>query len=117
MTKTDFKSQAVKAGLNPNLYDVIIPETLHTREGYSISGGHIIGIAWFDEWKTEIEYDPARGKHESTFLSKIPYLVLTKERRTYHIAKHEIDAYLDQKTNDMLSGMTAKAMREKSRKT
>ena len=112
MTKTEFENQANRAGINRHLYDVIIPESLQTKEGVWVANGHVIGIDWFDEWVTEQEYSPSRGTYDSTFLSPVPYVRITKARTTYHVSKCEINAYLERIVNKALAAMTAAALKK-----
>ena len=42
MTKTEFRREAGKAGINPNLYGVTIDLPLSTREGYRVSNGKVV---------------------------------------------------------------------------
>lgn len=105
MTKNEFCREAGKAGINPNLYGVTIDVPLSTRERVLVSKGKVVGIAWFNEWKTEKEYRPGLGKWDSTFLSKVPYVVLRKDKSIYHVAAGDISAYLQQILDEQLIAM------------
>lgn len=105
MTKTEFCQEAGKAGINSNLYGVTIDFPLSTREGYRVSNGKVVGIAWFNEWKTEKEYRPGLGKWDSKFLSKVPYVVLKNGKSIYHVAVGDINAYLQQILDEQLIAM------------
>ena len=89
MTKIEFKAAAEKAGIDPNLYGVVLSAGIHCIDNYGpISGGKIVGIVWKDGWKTEPRYNYMRGYIEEKFVSSTPYVVLKKE-----VA--EVNAYLD----------------------
>ena len=105
MTKTEFRQEAGKAGINPNLYAVAIGVPLPTREKIQVFNGKVTGIAWFNEWKTAREYRPGLGEWDSKFLSKIPYVVLKKDESIYHVAVGDINAYLQQILDEQLIAM------------
>lgn len=106
MTKPEFRQEAGKAGINSNLYGVTIGFPLSTREGYRVSNGKVVGIAWFNEWKTEREWRRGLGEWDSKFLSKVPYVVLKKGKSSYHIAVSDINAYLQQILDEQLIAMS-----------
>ena len=105
MTKPEFRQEAGKAGINPNLYGVTIDPYLPTREGVRVSNGKVTGIAWFNEWKTAREYRPGLGEWDSKFLSKVPYVVLKKGESIYHVAVGDINAYLQKILDEQLIAM------------
>lgn len=105
MTKTEFRQEAGKAGTNSNLYGLTIDAPLHTREGAYVSGGKVVGITWFNEWKTEREWRRGLGEWDSKFLSKVPYVVLKKGGSICHVAVGDINAYLQQILNEQLVAM------------
>lgn len=94
MTKSEFTSAARKAGVNPNIYGLIIDRNLCARGGRHVTNGKVVGIEWFDEWKTEKEYSPGRGEYDNTFLSKVPYVILKKGKDTYCVDVCHINVYL-----------------------
>lgn len=121
MTKSEFVSQANKAGVNPNIYGLIINARFPCRGCGEVTGGKVVGIAWFDEWKTREEYSPAIGKHDVTSLGKSPFVVLRKNRNTYYVDAYRINAYfrelLDEMIKDMLKKQKAESKKEKEKKT
>lgn len=103
MTKTEFRHEACKAGLNPDLYGAVLSGVFYSLDG-PVSGGKVAGIVWLDEWMTESRYSYMRGEHEETFLSKVPYVVLKKNRKTYRVRTVQITAYVDKLCQKWLFG-------------
>lgn len=71
MTKTEFRREAGKAGINPNLYAVTIDVPLPTRERIQVFNGKVIGIVWFDEWKAEKEYGRVSENGAASFFRRL----------------------------------------------
>lgn len=72
-----------------------------------------MGIVWFDEWRTEKEFWPGLGEWESPSLPKVPYVVLEKDKETYHVNTFHIGQYLQKILNMQLISM-AKAQKKKA---
>ena len=97
MTKYEFKNEAGKAGLSPELYGAVLSGSLPCKNCYgSISGGKIVGIEWYDEWQTRQEYSYMIGTHDVTSLGKAAYVVLSKNRRQYLVEAWRVKAYVDE---------------------
>lgn len=94
MTKTEFCQEANRANINPNIFGLVINESIVSKYGVEVSGGKVIGIEWFDEWVAEKEWRRGLGEWDAKHLSKVPYVVLKKGRNTYHVAVYRIQAYL-----------------------
>lgn len=112
MTKNQFRQEAAKAGVNPNLYGVVIRSSLHCRDGRQIINGKVIGITWFEEWTAAKEYRPGLGEWDSTALTKIPYIVLKKGRDTYFVHRRYINAYLEKMLTELLISMAKTGKRQ-----
>lgn len=53
MTRSEFRQAAGEAGVNPNIYGLIIDECMYCK-GYSrVTGGKVVGIKWNEEWVTK----------------------------------------------------------------
>lgn len=81
MTRSEFRQAAGEAGVNPNIYGLIIDECMYCK-GYSrVTGGKVVGIKWNEEWVTKKEtYRPFAliNGPTHTALGKVPYIVLKK---------------------------------------
>lgn len=105
MTKSEFRREACKAGINPNLYGVTINSGLWSKNMGQVFGGTVVGIVWFDEWKTKNEYHRELGEWDRTFLSKAPYVTLKKGKNLYYIEAIRIKEYLGKLLDDLLISM------------
>ena len=102
MTKTEFQLAACKAGIKPELYGAVLSERFSSLDG-PVAGGKVAGIAWLDGWKTESRYSCMRGEFEEEFLSKEPYVVLKKDRKTYRVHAAHVIAYVDEQCRKWLA--------------
>ena len=88
MTRSEFRQAAGEAGVNPNIYGLIIDECMYCK-GYSrVTGGKVVGIKWHEEWVTKKEtYRPFAliNGPTHTALGKVPYVVLKKGNHTYEV--------------------------------
>ena len=95
MTKTEFRTEAGKAGIYPELYGAVLSKQFHHTDLGWVSGGKVVGIEWLDEWQTKEEYSCMMGTHTVTSMGKSPYVVLTKNRVRYLVEAWRIQAYVD----------------------
>ena len=102
MTKIEFRHEACKAGVDPDLYGAVLSGRFYSLDG-PVSGGKVAGIVWLADWTTESRYSCMRGEYKETFLSKVPYVVLKKDRKTYRVQTAQITAYVDKLCRKWLS--------------
>lgn len=103
MTKTEFKSEAAKAGIPAELYGVVLKGQLPTTSFIQVCGGKVVGIEWRDEWQTREEYSYWVGTHKVTSLGKAPYVVLSKNRQKYFVEAWRVKGYIDKRFHEWLN--------------
>lgn len=117
MTKTEFKQAAGKAGVNPNIYGLVINKNLPARGCKQVYGGKVVGIEWYNEWITESQYSPMWGKKiDETFEGKVPYVILKKDKYTYAVETWVIRGYLGEVLNAQILAMLKAQAQEKREK-
>ena len=121
MTRSEFRQAAGEAGVNPNIYGLIIDECMYCK-GYSrVTGGKVVGIKWNEEWVTKKEtYRPFAliNGPTHTALGKVPYVVLKKGNHTYEVEIWKVMGYLNDLFNKFLIDMgKAQAKGEKGERT
>lgn len=116
MTRSEFRQAAGEAGVNPNIYGLIIDECMYCK-GYSrVTGGKVVGIKWHEEWITKKEtYRPFAliNGPTHTALGKIPYVVLKKGKYTYEVEAWKVMGYLNDLFNKFLVDMGRAQAKEK----
>ena len=118
MTKSEFRQEAGKAGINPNIYGLIINECMYCM-GCQVTGGKVVGIEWHEEWVTKKEtYRPFALINGTTHISlgKVPYVVLKKGKHTYEVEVWKINRHLNDLFNKFLIDMGKAQAREKKEK-
>lgn len=103
MTKTEFKREAAKAGIQPELYGAVLSGQLYCNNGCSVSGGKIVGIEWREEWQTEQRFSHWRGEYTEKYLGKSPYVVLTKNKEKYRVEAWKVSQYVDKVISKLLA--------------
>jgi len=112
MTKDEFRKEAAKAQVNPNIYGLIINKRFTSQ---CEAGAKVVGIVWHDEWKRATRYNCFLGRDvDATHLAKAPYVVLKKGRHTYEIEAWRINGYLDEMFNKMIIDMIKKQNKKAS---
>lgn len=118
MTRSEFRQAAGEAGVNPNIYGLIIDECMYCK-GYSrVTGGKVVGIKWHEEWVTKKEtYRPFAliNGPTHTALGKVPYVVLKKGNHTYEVEIWKVMGYLNDLFNKFLIDMGKAQAKEKRR--
>ena len=116
MTRSEFRQAAGEAGVNPNIYGLIIDECMYCK-GYSrVTGGKVVGIKWNEEWVTKKEtYRPFAliNGQTHTALVKVPYVVLKKGNHTYEVETWKVMGYLNDLFNKFLIDMGKAQAKEK----